>query len=695
MTYALAGYYGFRNAGDEALLAALLAGLRRADPEAVPLVLSADPGGTAREHGVTGVPRSQPAAVWRALRRSDVLVFGGGSLLQDVTGPLSPFYYLALIALARWAGCPVVLHAQGFGPLQGRPARVVAARLLARCTAVTARDPAAAAAFAELLGRAGRTAGGASASHPIPVVPDPAFGLAPPDPETLAGVWAESGLGEWWAERGAAARGEGRPVLGVAVRPWTDGERAWPVLAQAVRRAAAAIGARVLLIPFQGGSDAAAAQALARLLGGPGGAANGDPGLPGEDVRVALAPVPAGGPGPGGNPALSAADGVALHQRAAALVGGVDLLLGMRLHALAFAAMAGTPAVALSYDPKVTARAHALALPCLSWEDLIAAPDAAERLTALLLGAWAEREARGRRLRGRAAAWAAESRTAVDALVAVARGRTAILGFPIDRLGRAEALDRVESLIAKAAPGGGGGPGSDALSEPAPATRLAVTANPEVLMRAREDAELAGILHQADLVVADGIGLVWGARLLGDRLPERIPGIELVEALIGRLGRRGGSAYFCGAAPGVAEEAAARLLARCPGWRLAGTQHGYFTAEEEPAVVAAIRRAAPDLLLVGLGAPRQEKWIWRHRLALGAVVAIGVGGSFDVFAGRVRRAPSLWRRMGLEWAYRLLSQPARAGRMLALPRFAWAVWAARRRAPARRVVRGRPAGHRI
>ncbi|HEX6972028.1 MAG TPA: polysaccharide pyruvyl transferase family protein, partial [Limnochordia bacterium] len=178
MTYVLAGYYGFANPGDEAMLAALIGGIRTADRGAHCVVLSADPPATIRQHGsgggVSAVRRDDPRAVWRALRQADLLIFGGGTLLQDVTGWLSPFYYLALIALARSAGCPVALHAQGFGPLRGRAARALAARWISACTSVSARDPDAAAALRDLY----RAGPGRKAAE-IAVVPDPAFALGP------------------------------------------------------------------------------------------------------------------------------------------------------------------------------------------------------------------------------------------------------------------------------------------------------------------------------------------------------------------------------------------------------------------------------------------------------------------------------------------------------------------------------------
>ena len=196
-----------------------------------------------------------------------------------------------------------------------------------------------------------------------------------------------------------------------------------------------------------------------------------------------------------------------------------------------------------------------------------------------------------------------------------------------------------------------------------------VTANPEMVMAALKDGELMQILTGAELVVADGIGIVWAARRLGTPLPERVPGVELAAAALSLAAENGYRVYLLGGAPGVAAKAARRLVHRYPGLEVVGVQHGYFTPGEEEEVAARIAAASPHLLLVGLGMGKQEKWIHRHRQSLGVPVSMGVGGSLDVFAGRVRRAPAWVCRLGLEWFYRLLLQPRRLPRMLALPKF--------------------------
>jgi N-acetylglucosaminyldiphosphoundecaprenol N-acetyl-beta-D-mannosaminyltransferase len=196
-----------------------------------------------------------------------------------------------------------------------------------------------------------------------------------------------------------------------------------------------------------------------------------------------------------------------------------------------------------------------------------------------------------------------------------------------------------------------------------------VTVNPEFVMRARRDPVFRETLNGADLAVPDGVGLIWAGRLLGTRFRGRVPGVELTRRLAGLAAARGYRFYLLGAGPGVAEEAARRLQRDNPDLVIAGTYAGSPDPAEEEKILARIRRAAPQVLLVAYGAPEQDFWLRRNLPRLGGAVGVGVGGSFDYISGRVSRAPAWMRRIGLEWLYRLLHQPWRWRRMLALPAF--------------------------
>ena len=240
--------------------------------------------------------------------------------------------------------------------------------------------------------------------------------------------------------------------------------------------------------------------------------------------------------------------------------------------------------------------------------------------------------------------------------------RVDMLGVPLTRIDMEAALARVDQFVEERKP------------------HLVVTSDTPSIVRARDDAEYQAIVRGADMVTADGRGVVWMARALGLPVRERVSGVDLVGAICERAKEKGYSVFVLGARPGVAEEAARSLASRCPGLRVVGTHDGYFSPEEEPEVVRKIAEAKPDILFVGLGAPRQEKWIRRHMAELQVPVAIGVGGSLDVLAGRARRAPEWMQRAGLEWLYRVAREPSRLPRMWALPRLVWmTLWEALRK----------------
>jgi N-acetylglucosaminyldiphosphoundecaprenol N-acetyl-beta-D-mannosaminyltransferase len=185
------------------------------------------------------------------------------------------------------------------------------------------------------------------------------------------------------------------------------------------------------------------------------------------------------------------------------------------------------------------------------------------------------------------------------------------------------------------------------------------------LVTLREDSELRRIVAGCGLINADGQGVVWASRLLGDPLPERVAGIDLMLRLLAEAERRGYRVYILGARQSVLEQAVQRLRALHPDLVIAGYRDGYFTDDEAQGVADAIRAAKPDILLLAMSSPRKEYFLGRYCPQLGVPFAMGVGGAIDVVAGITRRAPHRWQRLGLEWLYRLLQEPARM-----LPRYA-------------------------
>jgi len=229
--------------------------------------------------------------------------------------------------------------------------------------------------------------------------------------------------------------------------------------------------------------------------------------------------------------------------------------------------------------------------------------------------------------------------------------RMRILGVPVDRVDYAGAMEVFKGLLK------------------GKCCSQIVTPNSEIVVNASKDLELMKIISSAALVIPDGIGLVYASRIMGKPLAERVTGIDFLEHILGYLEQEGSSVYFLGSQPGVAEAAVEKILEKHPRLRIAGCHHGYFGPDEESAIVDAINAAKTDFLCVALGSPKQEKFIYNNRDRLEASAAIGVGGSLDVWAGTLKRAPEFYRKNGLEWLYRFLQQPSRYKRMAALPLF--------------------------
>jgi N-acetylglucosaminyldiphosphoundecaprenol N-acetyl-beta-D-mannosaminyltransferase len=233
--------------------------------------------------------------------------------------------------------------------------------------------------------------------------------------------------------------------------------------------------------------------------------------------------------------------------------------------------------------------------------------------------------------------------------------RVEVLGLPVNVLSMDDAVQFVRRRIAQRNP-----------------ARL-VTINAEYVMLARHDSRFADVLRSADLATPDGAGVVWAMRRRGARQLERVGGSDLIWTLSRQAALSGYSIFLLGGAPGVAARAAEQLKRRYPSLRVAGSFPGSPSLAAEPYVVDLVRRSDADLLFVAFGAPQQDMWIARTLSRTGVYAAVGVGGSFDYVAGSARRAPPWMRERGLEWFWRLVRQPWRWRRMLALPRFAWLI----------------------
>ena len=241
----------------------------------------------------------------------------------------------------------------------------------------------------------------------------------------------------------------------------------------------------------------------------------------------------------------------------------------------------------------------------------------------------------------------------------MSKARAEILGLPVDLVNLPEAIEQIGEMLKT------------------PGTKQVVTINPEAIVRCQTDETLARAIREAELVTADGVGVVWAvSQLTPHQLTERVTGADLVPGLLGHFGPKL-RVYFLGAKPGVAARAAENAK-RQWGTPIAGVQDGYF--KDEQAVVEAIRKAQPDLLLVGMG-ERQDTFIHRHKGQLGARVAIGIGGMLDVLSGEVRRAHPLAQKLKIEWLLRVGLDRKRWGRAPRLWKFVQLVRAARKARP--------------
>lgn len=230
-----------------------------------------------------------------------------------------------------------------------------------------------------------------------------------------------------------------------------------------------------------------------------------------------------------------------------------------------------------------------------------------------------------------------------------------VLGVKIDNVTVDTAADRIFEMLKQ------------------PHTHAVFTPNSEMVYAAYKNSEFCEILNSADMLTPDGIGIVYASKILGNPLSERAGGYDIACSIIDRISTSGERLYLFGGKPGIAEQAAEKLCEKYPFINIVGTHNGYFAPDENDEIVKDINESGADILFVCLGSPMQENWIFENREKLSCRVMMGIGGSLDVFAGAATRAPESWQRLGLEWLYRLIKEPKRFWRMLALPKFAFTV----------------------
>lgn len=229
--------------------------------------------------------------------------------------------------------------------------------------------------------------------------------------------------------------------------------------------------------------------------------------------------------------------------------------------------------------------------------------------------------------------------------------RISILGVPIDVLTMDQAIARIEEFIATGQP------------------HSVITADSSGIVEAHKDPEFFSIFQSADLITADSVGVLWAARRKGTPLPERVSGVDIFERICKRSAEKGYKLFLLGSEPGIADMAAERCRLLFPGCNIVGSRHGFFPPDSDEVVAQEIAASHPDVLFVAMGMPRQEKFIRKTRQIVGASVAIGVGGTLDVYSGRTKRAPKWIQKIKMEWFYRLMQNPKKIAKVKNLPIF--------------------------
>lgn len=604
----ISGYFGFDNSGDDAILKSMVTGIRSRFPTIEMEVLTNDPKKTWEQVGVAGVNRFSPLQVRRALKRSDMLISGGGSLLQDVTSTRSLWYYLWVLRLGLRLHKDVYIFANGIGPINGRLNRRLTKKTLNRVDYITLRDEDSYD-YVKALG----------ITHPtVEVTADPVLSMELITQDEIDQVWQKEGLPT------------DAPILGVSIRPWEKED--FKALAEGLQQFLAQNSTwHIVMIPLHEPADRELQQKFLAYFAA-------------FEHRVHMI------------------QGVHAGDKIAGMISNMDALIAMRLHAVIYGAVAGTPVFPLSYDPKVDAMRKPLGLPYYASVNAFDVQEFNQSLAQFM----AQRET---------------IRSAIH------QGMTALR----------KAVDRNFSYIEKAPPKPYiveimgvqvSSQSFDAIwsrmthhleEEKYP---LAIyTPNPEIVMECRKNADLRALINRGDLITPDGIGLVYAAKMRKRYIPGRVTGFDLSIKLLEEGHDKGLTFYFLGGKPGVAEKAAEMTREKHPGIKAIHYHHGYFkgvpTGEpghaEEKELVEEMRRLKPDVIFVGLGFPKQELFIDLYKDVIQAKVSIGNGGVMNILAGEAKRAPEWAIKMNLEWLYRLIKEPSRFKRQLALPHFMWTI----------------------
>jgi polysaccharide pyruvyl transferase CsaB len=583
MKLLLAGYYGSRNLGDEALLQVILDEIKESIPGAKVTVLSAKPEWTTEEYRVDAIAKFSFPQALKAMKSSDAVIFGGGGLLQDATSKKSLLYYVNLIRFAKFYKKKIILLAQGIGPLKDKKH---VKKALEHVDLVSVRDEASLKGLVNIGARPKRLA----------LTSDLAFLLKPAPLERVNKLLFDEGI-----------KLDDKKLVAVSLRKPVDinDNGSFKVIAGLCDHLIRTRDVNVVFIPFAPEDQMVIKKVMSSMDE--------------SSVMLSRQYTP---------------------DEMLGIISKFSALIGMRLHSLIMAAGVNVPCFGISYDPKVTAFQASIQMPCVNISNIDEQKlkqDVAVFLADSKINTGLIDEIKKR----------AKSNITMM-LEVLNKNRIDVLDVDVDNFTLDESVKKAEALLLKRN------------------HSLIVTPNPEMIMAAQKDMELKNIIDGAGLALPDGVGLKIAGKILGKPFKQRVTGVDLMMKIIELSKSKGYKIFLFGGAEGVAGKAALRI-----GSNVVGYCQGYTMSD--PFVVDKILQARPDILFIGLGSPKQEKWASKHLRQLNVPLTMCVGGSLDVLSGRVKRAPQFMQNIGLEWLWRLVNEPRRIKRMLILPVFLYKV----------------------
>lgn len=602
----VSGYFGYNNIGDEAILKGLIDGIRAKSSDVDIVVLSKNPDWTRAKYNVIAVDRSNVFDIITAVKKCDMLVSGGGSLLQDVTSKKSILYYLFILKLAMIFKKKTFIYSQGIGPISLKLNKTLTRRILNKVSFINVRDNQSARVLKEL-----------GVDREILVTTDTVFGINKPSKDEGKEILKDLGVRE------------GVKNLALTIIDWKSyRQRSVDEIVIAVEKILEERDVNVILIPFFYHVDLDIETEIYKRL-------------------------------------KSKYDNIYLVEeylhieRYLSLVGNMDVMLSMRLHGLIFATLMGAYPIGISYDPKIDGFMKELDRIQNHYvedfkgvevsNDIIKSLDNLERLKAET----------DKYLEKFYYLTDRHNNAVIEVLKRWDMEKVSIFGVNIFNIDFNEATEIVKNFLKE-----------DKIHK-------IYTPNTEIVMEARDNEEIRAIINSGDLIIADGIGLIYGSRMKKKPLKERVTGFDISMELIDIANKEGYSLYLLGAKPGVAKRAAENLKKDYPNLNVVGHHDGYFKGthigmknhEEEIQVIEEINSLKPDIIFLGLGFPKQELWINEYANKLNSKLIIGNGGVIDIISGDMKRAPDIFIKLNLEWFYRLITNPSRIARQMAIPKF--------------------------